>query len=125
MRVYIVEDHDSMRIILKRLLRKNFPSVTEIGESETAEKALDEIPSFVPDLVLVDISLPGIDGIEMIRRLKPECRETCILVVTGHEVGIYRQAAMDAGAYDIVSKYDDHKLLECIGKILNRKAEIE
>ncbi|MFW5774716.1 MAG: response regulator [Chitinivibrionales bacterium] len=119
MKVYIVEDHDSMRLILKRLLKKNFPSITDIGESETAEKAIEEIPSFCPNLVLVDISLPGIDGIEMIRRLKTECREMCILVVTGHEIGMYRQAATDAGAHDIVSKYDDEQLLECIRSFLD------
>ncbi|MFP4418706.1 MAG: response regulator [Chitinivibrionales bacterium] len=120
MKVYIVEDHDSMRLILRRLLKKNFPVVTDIRESETAEKAMEEIPSFSPNLVLVDISLPGIDGIEMIRRLKPQCHGMYILVVTGHEVSMYRQSALDAGADEIVSKYDDEQLIGYIQHFLDK-----
>ncbi|MBD3318099.1 MAG: response regulator [Chitinivibrionales bacterium] len=121
MKVYIVEDHESMRFILKRLLRKNFPSITTIGEGETAETALEEIPSFDPDLILVDISLPGMDGIELIRRLKPLYKNLCILVVTGHEIDLYRESALAAGADEIVSKNDDQKLLKSIGALLEKR----
>ncbi|MFW5774734.1 MAG: response regulator [Chitinivibrionales bacterium] len=119
MKVYMVEDHESMRLIIKILMRKNYPQVTEFGESDSAEKALDEIPSFHPDLLLVDISLPGIDGIEMIRRLDSICEEMKILVVTGHEVDLYKNAALDAGADDIVSKSDSEKMLQSIGRYID------
>jgi DNA-binding NarL/FixJ family response regulator len=121
MKVYIVEDDDSMRIILKRLLRKNFRSITAIGESESAEKALIEIPSFSPDIALVDISLPGMDGIEMIRKLKSIYQVIYILVVTGHDISQYREAALSAGAHGIVSKMDDEELLSAIGKLLTER----
>jgi DNA-binding NarL/FixJ family response regulator len=114
MRTYLVEDHEPMRIILKRLLKRNFPSFTVAGEADSAEEALRQIPRVNPDLALVDISLPGMDGIELIRRLKPLCHSLCILVVTGHEVSLYRGAALEAGADDIVSKYDDRQLLDSI-----------
>jgi DNA-binding NarL/FixJ family response regulator len=120
MKVYIVEDDESMRIILKRLLRKNFSSITAIGESASAEEALREIPSFAPDIVLVDISLPGIDGIEMIQRLKPQCPDACVLVVTGHDIEPYQQTALKAGAHGIVSKMDDDELLRAVGDLLGR-----
>jgi DNA-binding NarL/FixJ family response regulator len=118
MRAFIVEDYEPMRIILKRLLKKNFPFIKEVGESETAEEALEEIPRFKPAFVLVDISLPGMDGIELIRKLKPECKKLCILVVTGHEVELYEKAANEAGANDIVSKLDDVKLLRAINHLI-------
>ncbi len=121
MKAYIVEDNDSMRIILKRLLKKNFPAITEVRESDNAEKALIEIPQYVPDLVLVDISLPGMDGIEMIRQLKPECQKTCILVVTGHDISLYKNASLNAGAHCIVSKFEDEELLNSIGRMLEKK----
>lgn len=121
MKVYIVEDHESMRFILKRLLKKNFPSIMAVGESETAENALQQIPSFCPDLVLVDISLPGMDGIELIRKLKPQCKMIYILVVTGHEVDIYKQSALEAGADDIVSKYDDKQILNSIHTLFKKQ----
>ncbi|MFP4165500.1 MAG: response regulator transcription factor [Chitinispirillaceae bacterium] len=125
MKVYIVEDHEAMRIILKRLLKKNFPAITEIGESDTAEQALEEIPDFGAHLILVDISLPGMDGIELIRRLKPECREVCILVVTGHEVDIYKDASKEAGAHCIVSKGESEKLLSNVGNLLEKSKKGE
>lgn len=120
MNVYIVEDDESMRMILKRLLRKNFPSVTRVGESESAEKALENIDTFSPDLVLVDISLPGMDGIEFIRRLHNEQKKICILVVTGHEIELYEKQAYAAGAHGIVSKTDDKQLLETIKMLLEK-----
>lgn len=107
MKVYIVEDYELMRMILKRLLRRNVPTITAFGESDTAEDAMLRIPAFNPDIVLVDISLPGIDGIEMIRRLKPQFRKMKFIVVTAHEVEIYAQAATEAGADGIISKNDD------------------
>lgn len=120
MRAYIVEDDESMRIILKRLLRRNFPLIKEYGESESAEQALVEVPVFCPDLILVDISLPGIDGIELIRRIDKEKKRVCILVVTGHEIEIYRQAALNAGADNIVSKADDKTFLKIVAELLEK-----
>ncbi len=119
MKVFMVEDHEPMRLIVKILMRKNYPSVTEIGESGSAEDALKQIPSFHPDLLLVDISLPGIDGIEMIRRLNSIAREMKILVVTGHEIALYKNAALEAGADDIISKSNSHDMLKSIGKYLH------
>lgn len=125
MKAYIVEDNESMRMILRRLLKKNFPSFTEIGESGTAEKALEEIPLFKPNLILVDISLPGMDGIEMIHRLKPDCQKTCILVVTGHEVHLYEEASLKAGAHCIVSKSEDEDLLNAIKDLMEKSRNEE
>ena len=78
-----------------------------------------EIPAFEADIALVDISLPGMNGIEMIRQLKPRCPKLNILVVTGHEIDSYRQAALQAGANDIVSKYDDELMLDKIRELLD------
>jgi CheY-like chemotaxis protein len=118
-KVYIVEDDDDMRFILRRMLRRNFPGV-ETKESVTAEQALAEIPEFNPDVTLVDISLPGMDGIELIRRLKPKCNVICILVVTAHEVDVYRKSAMEAGAYDIISKMEDMKLIRSVRELFEK-----
>lgn len=120
MRVFIVEDDESMRMILKRLLRKNFPIITSFAESSSAEKALEEIPSVNPDLILVDISLPGMDGLEMIRRIKNKPNPTYILVLTGHEVEMYAKDAQKAGADDIVSKADDKQLLISVKALIEK-----
>jgi two-component system response regulator YesN len=119
MKAYIVEDDESMRFILKRFLKRNFPIINIVGESETAEKALEELPTFEADVVLVDISLPGMNGIELIQQLKPNCHNVCILVVTGHEVALYKQQAYGAGAFGIVSKSEFTELLEYVNTLLD------
>ncbi len=116
MNCYIVEDHEDMRIILKRTVKKNFHDTKVVGESDTAEQALTEIPQLEPDLVLVDISLPGMDGIELIRRIRPSFKSCCILVVTGHDIDIYQNDAKNAGADAIVSKGDISSLIKTIKK---------
>jgi DNA-binding NarL/FixJ family response regulator len=108
-----------MRLILKKLLKKHFPGV-EVKQSATAEQAFDEILQYNPDLLLVDISLPGMNGIELISKLKPKCLYICILVITGHEVEVYKKSAFEAGAHDIVSKMEDKKLIQSI-KTLSKK----
>jgi two-component system, NarL family, response regulator LiaR len=119
MKVYIVEDDDDMRFILKRIVKKNSPGV-ETKESATAEQALVEIPEFAPDVTLVDISLPGMDGIELIRRLKPKCNAICILVVTAHEIDLYRESALEAGAFDIISKMEAARLSQSIKEAVRK-----
>ena len=118
-RVYIVEDHEDMRLILKRTLKKNFRDIEISGESETGEQALEDIPSLKPDLVLVDVSLPGIDGIELIRQLRPTQNGILILVVTGHSVELYKDSALKAGAQDIVSKSDMRIMIKSIRQLLD------
>lgn len=117
MNVYIVEDDEAIRIILKRLLKRNFSSITDIREYESADKALKDMRYFTPDILLVDISLPGMDGIELIRKLKPRCQNTGIVVLTGHEIDHYKNAALSAGAHSIVSKMDSEGLLRSIREL--------
>lgn len=122
MMIYIVEDNDSMRIILRHFVRKQFPSVI-FKESDTAEKALLEIPLLKPDLVLIDISLPGMNGIDLVRKLRDEQESMSMLVVTGHEVDLYRDKALQAGADDIVAKDDDEGFLERVNNMLKAGME--
>ncbi|MBN1603565.1 MAG: response regulator transcription factor [Chitinispirillaceae bacterium] len=110
-----------IRIILKRLLKRNFSPVTDICECESADKAVMDIPSFAPDILLVDVSLPGMDGIELIRKIKPQCQNTGIIVLTGYEIDQYKKAALSAGAHDIVSKSDSEGLLRSIRELLAGK----
>ncbi|HEX2957770.1 MAG TPA: response regulator transcription factor [Chitinispirillaceae bacterium] len=121
MKAYIVEDYEPMRMILKRVLKKNFPMIKSVGESETAEDAIIKITEFKPDIALIDISLPGMDGIELIRTIKPQCKAICILVVTAHEVELYKDKALKAGAHEIASKADFSGLIKVISDLLERK----
>jgi DNA-binding NarL/FixJ family response regulator len=117
--LYIVEDHDDMRLLFKRMIRKKLPEIQIVGESTTGEHALEEIPAIHPDIVLIDISLPGMDGIELVRLLKPKCTNLSILVITGHDTDRYLQAATEAGAHGIVSKSEGLQLVEKIRELLD------
>jgi DNA-binding NarL/FixJ family response regulator len=118
MKLYMVEDDESIRIILKRILKRKFSAIRLIGESDNAEEALLEIPSFAPDLILVDLTLPGMDGIELIKKLKPIYPNGYILVMTNHDVGQIKNAALEAGADEIVLKINENELLLTIEKLL-------
>jgi DNA-binding NarL/FixJ family response regulator len=81
--VFLVEDHGFFRQGLGRLLAGNDPLIRVSGETESAEEALRRIPDLLPDVVLMDIHLPEMTGIEAIRRLSVLCPSVSVLVVSG------------------------------------------
>lgn len=83
-RVIIVEDDQDMREGLERIVRSG-SSLEFISAFSSGEEALEKIPSDIPDIVLMDIQLPGISGIECIRRLKPGLAFTQFMMCTVYE----------------------------------------
>lgn len=124
MRVFIVEDNDSMRFILIRLLETTIPSITEIGQSESAEEALQAIPSFGADLVLVDISLPGMNGIELLSRLKQTCDIPIFVVMTSFDLELYEGPDREAGAEILLSKTEIGKLVKSVERLLTDPSKV-
>jgi DNA-binding NarL/FixJ family response regulator len=83
-RVVIVEDDREMREGLEIIVRSN-PSIDCIATCPTGEEALEIIPGNIPDIVLMDIHLPGISGIECVRKLKPGLSFTQFMMCTVYE----------------------------------------
>jgi DNA-binding NarL/FixJ family response regulator len=83
-RVIIVEDDKEMRDGLELIVRSN-PALECIATCSSGEDALTTIPSDIPDIVLMDIHLPGISGIECIKRLKPVVAFTQFMMCTVYE----------------------------------------
>lgn len=79
--VLLVEDHPTFRFGLRTRLEAE-PDITVIAEAGTAEEALVEVDRTAPDVAVVDINLPGIDGIELIRRLRTSAPQVKTLVLT-------------------------------------------
>lgn len=104
-RVLVVDDHDHMRRILVTLLRAI--GVGEIQEAENGEIALRVLPGFQPDLVVLDLSMPGLDGVEFARRVRRDAQgapRVPIIMVTGHS-GLHQVlAARDAGVDEVLAK---------------------
>ena len=102
MKLLIVDDHPIVRSGLRRLLSTE--PAFDIEEAATGQEALSIVRQFQPDLVILDLNLPGIGGLEVINRLKIENARIRILVLSMHDNPIYVARVMQAGAKGYVSK---------------------
>ncbi|HEX8378340.1 MAG TPA: response regulator transcription factor [Pedobacter sp.] len=115
----IVEDQKELRDMLAILINGS-SGFTCLAEFEDAEQAIDLIPSLKPDVVLVDIHLPGQSGIVCIDTLKPLCKETKFLMCSSFEDTDNIFAALKAGADGYLSKTSSPvKILEAITDVHN------
>jgi DNA-binding NarL/FixJ family response regulator len=76
------------------------------GQAESAEEAISSIPKCKPDVVVVDISLPGMNGIELIKHLKAQYPTLLMLVVSRHDEEMYAERAVKAGARGYLMKLE-------------------
>jgi two-component system response regulator DevR len=107
-RILVVDDHPVVRQGLRSLL-SNHPDLQIIGEAAHAQQALDMARREYPDVVLLDIRLPGVTGIEVARRLRQDCPETRIIMLTSYDDDEYLIGALEADvqAYLLKSVSDD------------------
>ena len=103
MKVLIVDDNSSYRQSLRKLLCQQFPD-TEVVEAGSPEEALVQIEKTVPDILLIDIDLPGQSGLELTRKVRKELGSKSIAVITSHDIPEFRQAAEESGADYFFSK---------------------
>ncbi len=102
-RLVIVDDHDLAREGLRDLLADE-DDVLVVGEAADGEEALELCSRLLPDLVLMDVRMPRMDGLEATRRVKREHPKTAVLMVTMHENPDYLLEALRAGAAGYVLK---------------------
>lgn len=118
-RVFLVDDHPVVRMGLRHLFEQ-FDHLSIVGEAETGEEALSKILNVEPDLAIVDISLDGMNGIELTRRLGEERPQVRVLIVSMHNDAYYIEQAMEAGARGYVLKDKVNSvLLEAVETILD------
>jgi DNA-binding NarL/FixJ family response regulator len=116
--VVIVEDDSMFRESFMETIATTGSWVVS-GCHVRAESAIDAIPKHPPDAVIVDIQLPGMSGIELVRALKPLCPETQFLMVTVFEDADKVFEALAAGASGYMLKRDVHsRLLESLDDVL-------
>jgi DNA-binding response OmpR family regulator len=100
-RILIVEDEWQMRMLLRDNLQFEGYDVACVG---SGEEALRDVTQFRPDLILLDLMLPGIDGFEVCRRLRTENVESPIVMITVRKAESQRVMGLDLGADDYVTK---------------------
>jgi len=96
-RVVLVDDHPIVLAGLRALIQST-PDMELVGEAASATAAIALIREAMPDIAVVDISIPGISGLELVRRLVKERPEVKILVLTLHDESMFVRQALEAGA---------------------------
>ncbi|MBI5889585.1 MAG: response regulator transcription factor [Nitrosomonadales bacterium] len=120
-RLVIVEDHTLLRAGLRALLAQD-PDIEIVGEAENGRDAIQMIAALSPHLVLTDLSMPGMNGIEAIVDIKRRFPAIRVLVLTVHKTDEYIHESLRAGADGYILKDASHDELRiAIRSVLNGK----
>jgi DNA-binding NarL/FixJ family response regulator len=120
-RIFIVEDHTLLRAGLRALLSQD-PDLEIVGEADNGRDAVRAIGALAPDLVLMDLSMPGMNGIEAMMDIKRRNPDTRVLVLTIHKTDEYIHESLRAGADGYILKDATHdELRVAIRSVLNGK----
>jgi len=102
-KILIVEDNDNFRQTLRSLLDSRFPSMS-FEEARDGSEALEKVRAFDPDLIFMDIKLPGESGLQLTKRIRHSNLKVKIIILTSYDLPEYREAARVGGANHFVSK---------------------
>jgi len=102
-RTLIVEDNPDYRALLNNLLHAQYPSMV-IAEAENGEDALKQLALFRPEVIFMDINLPGRSGLNITQKIRELGSEAKIILLTSHDLPEYRTAAADVGANYFMAK---------------------
>ncbi len=117
-RILIVDDHPIMRQGLS-LLINNEPDLMVCGEAESAPEALAVIGPLKPELVLTDITMPGKNGLELIKDIQAMYPGTNVLVISMHDESVYAERVLRAGGRGYLMKQQGgQKLIAAIHQVL-------
>jgi len=102
-KVMLVEDDEGFRRSLAGILRSRFPSMV-LDEAADGTEAMEKVKSFLPQLIFMDISLRGQNGLEITKRIKALYPDINVVFLTSHDYPEYREAAHECGAYCFLPK---------------------
>ena len=117
-KVLLVEDEFLARELIKDILCKHSDDFTLIGEFSSAVEALDSFDECVPDIVITDINMPAINGIEMSRRVFEVYPDVKVVIISGYDNFEYAQAAVNIGVSGYILKpITENDLMDCLNKL--------
>ena len=116
-RILLVEDYEGFRFSLRQLLELEG---YEVSEAETGEQAVAEAARLSPNLILMDLTLPGIDGLAAAKKIRQieQLKEVPIVALSAHDTENLQADAVAAGCNDYITKPVDFDQLERIIKLL-------
>ena len=117
LRISLVEDHPVLRDVLQEYIGR-LPGVEICRVSESAEDALNGLDDALPDLMLIDVSLPRMSGIDLVRELRQRHPELRCAILSGHRSSLYVRQALEAGANGYLLKGDPSEIERGIEAIM-------
>ena len=120
--ILIVEDDAVFRQAMKKILISRFPTLS-ISYASNSVEAFERLKNNGPDLIIMDIELPGKNGLVLTKKIKAICPEMIIIILTNHDLTEYREVAFQNGANYFLSKETTKtsEILALIGSILDSK----
>ena len=122
--ILLVEDHEIVAQTVLHFLRVQ-DNMTVYPVARTAEAALAQLPDLAVDLVLVDVSLPAMSGIELVALIAQLYPDVRCLMLSGHDELSYVKRALEAGAWGFVSKGNPQTLLDGIRAALRGEIYVD
>jgi len=116
--IMLVDDHPLVREGVATMIRSTH-DLEVSGEAGSASEALQSLDTGVPDLIMVDLSMPGVSGLELIKELRNRYPDLRILVLSMHEEGVYAERVLRAGAHGYIMKQAPSlKIIEAVRSVL-------
>lgn len=117
-RVLIVDDAAFMRMMVRDILIKNGYDV--VGEAENGAKAVEKYKELNPDLVIMDITMPEVDGIQAVKEIKKVCEDSNIIMCSAMGQQAMVIESIQAGARDfIVKPFQHERVVEAVKRVLD------
>jgi DNA-binding NarL/FixJ family response regulator len=120
-RVFVVDDHPIVRQGLALLINRE-PDLIVCGDAEDAHAAMQAIASSLPDIMIIDISLNGPDGLDLLKNVRMRFPELPVLILSMHDESIYAERVLRAGAQGYIMKQEStDKVLIALRRILGHE----
>jgi two-component system invasion response regulator UvrY len=125
LKVMLVDDHAVVRMGF-RLLLESTPDIRVVAEADAGEQALKRYPEARPDVVVMDLSMPGMGGMEAVRRLLAKDKDARILVLSAHDDTLHPKRVLEAGALGYLSKRSaPEELIQAVRQVAAGKVYLE
>jgi two-component system invasion response regulator UvrY len=116
-RILLVDDHAVVRTGF-RLLLQSLPEVSVIGEAESGEAACQRYAELAPDVVIMDLAMPGMGGLEALKRIRAHHAHAKVLALSAHDDPMHARRALQEGALGFLSKRSaPEALLEAVSAV--------
>src|ERR1044072_5482884 len=118
-KVFLVDDHPIVRQGLSQLIDRE-SDLRVCGQAEDARSTLDQLEHAQPDIMIVDVSLNGPDGIDLLKEIRSRYPRLAVLILSMHDEALYAERSLRAGANGYIMKQEaTERVLTAIRRILN------